>query len=211
MITPEIAKEWYSDADTVHDFEHIMRVYRMAQYLSLHEGANLEIVLTAALLHDAGGNGFDSTIARKEHHLRSAEFAGSVLKVYNYAPDQIEQIQHCIRSHRFRSMEEKPNSIEAKILFDADKLDSIGAIGIARAIAYAVGSGKPIFYPPSEQFLITGITLPEEPHSAYHEYIYKLCKIKDRLFTDSGKLIAEERHQFMSAYFEKLRFEWSRE
>jgi len=208
MITPDLAKEWYASADPVHDFNHIMRVYRMAHHLSILEGAELAIVLPAVLLHDAGGNGPDLAVARKEHHIRSAEFAAEVLKTHHYSNDQIEKIQHCIRAHRFRSGEEKPATIEAMVVFDADKLDSIGAVGVARAIAFSAISGKPFYFSPSAQFITTGELLPGEPHSAYHEYLFKLSKIKHRMFTNTGKKIAEERHQYMAAFFEKLKLEW---
>ena len=208
MITPDLAIEWYTSPDPVHDFNHIMRVYRLARYLGVLEGADLDIVLPAALLHDAGGNGPDLAAARKEHHIRSAAFAAEILKVHDYSTDQIEKIQHCIRAHRFRSVEEKPATIEAMVVFDADKLDSIGAVGVARAIAYAAISGKPFYFPPSTQFITTGELAPGEPHSAYHEYLFKLSKIKGRMFTNSGKKIAKERHQYMVAFFNKLHSEW---
>lgn len=209
MITPEIAKEWYTDADPVHDFDHIMRVYRMAERLATEENADLEIVRAAALLHDAGGSDPRDPEVREKHHLHSAVFAEKVLREYNYSTDQIARIQHCIRAHRFRGGQEKPETIEAKVIFDADKLDAIGAIGVARALAYSALAGSPFYYPPSEVFL-SGSQLSEgEPHSSFHEHLFKLSKIKDRMFTESGKRIAARRHEYMDAYFAKLISEWN--
>ena len=93
------------------------------------------------------------------------------------------------------------------MVFDADKLDAIGAIGVARALAYAVQAGQPFYAEPSPQFVETGQTQPDEPHSAYHEFVFKLRNIKARMFTPTGKAIAAQRHAAMSAYFEQLQAE----
>jgi len=113
-------------------------------------------------------------------------------------------VQHCIRSHRFRDHSEPPQTIEAQVLFDADKLDAIGALGVARAIAYAACAGQPAYAPPSPHFLNTGQTEPGEPHSAYHEYLFKLARIRERLQTASGRALAAERHATMAQFFERL-------
>ena len=136
MPNLEQAKSWYAENDPVHGYDHIQRVYRMAERLAIAEGANLEIVRAAALLHDAEGPLTGD--ARKEHQLASAEFARQILKTEGWQEDQITEVQHCIRAHRFRDDREQPETIEAKVLFDADKLDAIGAIGAVRVIAYAV-------------------------------------------------------------------------
>lgn len=211
MITPEIAMEWYANADPVHNFDHIMRVYRMAIRVGAAENADLTIIKAAALLHDAGGNDLKDAAARKQHHLHAADIAGKIMPGYGYTSEQIEQVQHCIRAHRFRGNAEKPETIEAKTVFDADKLDSIGAIGIARVHAFAALAEKPFYFPPSAQFLDGQGTVENEPHSAYHEYLFKLSKIKDRLFTVAGKKIAEDRHNYMVAYFDRLVSEWGSE
>ena len=97
-----------------------------------------------------------------------------------------------------------PETVEAKVVFDADKLDAIGAIGAARAIGFALQAGMPIYARPSERFLNTGQTEPGELHSAYHEYTYKLVKIIDRLCTQAGRSLAQERQRRMCAFFEGL-------
>ena len=93
------------------------------------------------------------------------------------------------------------------MLFDADKLDVLGAIGAVRTIIYAVLDGKPAYVEPSDQFKQSGLEEPGELHSAYHEYLFKLCKIKDRLFTPTARVLAEARHTFLVAFFEELRAE----
>ena len=110
------------------------------------------------------------------HHHTSAEFAGQVLQAEHWPDDRIAAVQHCIRAHRFRDVTEPPATIEARVLFDADKLDVLGAIGVARVIAYASLAGKPFYAEPSQHFLQTGEKEAGEPHSAYHEYLFKLSK-----------------------------------
>jgi uncharacterized protein len=177
----------------------------MAERLALAEGADLEIVRAAALLHDAEGSataGGDQ--GRLNHHQASAEFARQVLEAEGWPAERIEAVQHCIRAHRFRGDAEQPQTLEAKVLFDADKLDVLGAIGVARTIAYDVIVEQPIFTEPSQRFLKTGEKEPGEVHSSYHEFFFKLCKIKDRLYTRSGRALGEDRHRFLVDYFNRL-------
>ncbi|KAA3645873.1 MAG: HD domain-containing protein [Chloroflexi bacterium] len=203
MPTIEQAQKWYEGADPVHDFDHVSRVYRMAERLAKVEGADLEIVRAAALLHDAEGSSPDDASARMAHHEASAAFAGEVLKEEDWSQERIEAVQHCIRAHRYRSTEE-PETIEAKVLFDSDKLDVLGAFGVARTIGYAALAGQPSYVEPSEQFLSTGEKEEGEPHSSYHEFIFKLSKVKDRLYTESAKKLAQQRHQFIVDFYEQL-------
>ena len=207
-ITIEEAKTWYEKADTVHDFDHVLRVYHLAERLAKSEGANLGIVQAAALLHDSrgsapGGEGNQ----RAEHHITSALFAGEVLKEKKWSAEKIQAVQHCIRAHRYRGKEEEPETIEAKVLFDADKLDVLGAIGAARTIAYAALEGQPAYAKPSALFLATGEKEPGEPHSSYHEFLFKLRHVKNRMFTQSGKAVAEARHAYLIGFYDKLQAE----
>jgi uncharacterized protein len=90
------------------------------------------------------------------------------------------------------------------VLFDADKLDAIGAVGIVRAIAFAVSAEQALFTQPSEQFIMTGEREQNEPHTPYHEFLFKLRHIKDHLYTATARKIAERRHQFLDLFFEEL-------
>jgi len=211
MPTIDQARTWYTDTDPVHDFDHILRVYRMAERLALAEGADLEIVRAAALLHDAEGSDLTDPARRATHQHASAHFAGEVLLAEGWLPERIAAVQHCIRAHRFRDNSEPPQTLEAQIIFDADKLDAIGAVGIARVIAYSARTPRPFYAPPSEQFLKTGQKQTDELHSSYHEHLYKLSKLKDRMFTKSGQAIAAERHQFLDDFFKRLIAEWNGE
>lgn len=206
MPTIEDARSWYPSIDPVHGFDHVLRVYHLAEHLAQEEGADMEIVRAAVLLHDAARG--DEVIAGEQspsdHHTVSADFAQEVLDAEGWSSDRIKAVQHCIRAHRFRDDSERPETREAKVVFDADKLDAIGAIGVARAVAYAAQNGQPAFVQPSDRFLETGEKEVGEPHSAYHEYLYKLTRLLGLMYTASGRAIAEERHRYMVAFFERL-------
>jgi uncharacterized protein len=195
-------------------------VYALAERIARDEGGDLEVVRAAVLLHDinsdklpdlGSGSGGTQHDQRPQHHLASAEFAARVLETEGWSPERIAAVGHCIRAHRFRDEREQPESLEAQILYDADKLDAIGAIGVARAIAFSVKSGSPIYTQPSTQFANSGRKEAGEAHSAYHEYLFKLRRIKERLYTPSGRAIAEGRHRFMKEYFERLSSEFNGE
>jgi uncharacterized protein len=208
MPTISEARSWYPVEDPVHGFDHVLRVLRLAEHLASAEGADLDVVRAAALLHDAQPPETSTQPAssgkRSAHHLDSAAFARRQLKKEGWAEAQISAVEHCILAHRFRDDRERPQTLEARILYDADKLDAIGAVGVARAIAYAVTHGQPAYARPSEKFLQTGTVEPGEPHSAYHEYVFKLVNLKECLSTPAAKALAERRHQLMVAYFEQL-------
>lgn len=203
MPTIEQARAWYVGADPVHDFDHVMRVYRLAERLAQEEGADLEIIRAAALLHDAEGSA-PGAEDRPNHHHQSAAFAGEVLEAEGWPEDKIAAVQHCIRAHRFRGDGELPQTPEARVIFDADKLDVLGAIGAVRVVAYATINGQPVYAQPSKQFLETGREAPGEPHSAYHEYLFKLRRIKERLHTNAARAFAEERDRYLAEFFNRL-------
>jgi uncharacterized protein len=204
MPTIEEARQWYPDADPVHGFDHVLRVYRLAERLARLEGADEQIVLAAVLLHDAQGGSAGQAASRLDHQHASAEFAGQVLMAEGWPEARIAAVQHCIRAHRFRDQREQPATLEAQVLFDADKLDAIGAIGVARAVAYAALAGQPAYASPSPHFLQGGGLALGEPHSAYHEYLFKLRKLIARLYTPTARAIATERHAYMAEFFERL-------
>ena len=205
MLTLETARAWYPDFDSVHGFDHIERVYGMCEIIGPKEGADMQIVRAAALLHDAQGS-HPKKGQRKNHHIESAQFAEQILREEGWEQPAIMAVQHCIISHRFRK-NSPPETIEAKVLFDADKLDVIGAIGIVRALAFANQVQQPAYAPPSAQFLQSGKKIAGEGHSAYHEYIFKLKHIASLLFTDSARHIAAHRQAFINQFFEELKKE----
>ncbi len=198
MPTIEEARKFYPDDDPVHGFSHILRVYRLCERIGRQENADLTIVRAAALLHDVEGD----VDVREEHHLAAARFAEKTLIKEGWTEEAIKAVVHCVRAHRFRDDSEKPQTLEAQVLFDADKIDAIGAVGVARAVAYAVRAGMDVYAPPSDLYLSSGKYEPGESQTVAHEYLFKLRHIKERLFTPSGRSLAAERHDLMVRFFE---------
>jgi len=199
MITVAEAQSCYQGADAIHDFDHVLRVLALAERLAELEGADLEIVRTATLLHDIGRAHGERGDALADHARVGAEQARRLLA--GHPPHKVETVAEAIAAHRFRSGPE-PQTPEAKVLYDADKLDAIGAIGVARAFAFGGYNGQRLWadVPPGYQESLAG---PDE-HTPVHEYAIKLSRIKDRLLTASARALAEERHQFMAAFFGRL-------
>ena len=198
MPTIEKAREFYPADDPVHGFSHVLRVTRLCEIIGKQENANLRILRAAALLHDVEGD----VDVREDHHLAAAIFAERLLQQEGWEEEDIQAVLHCIRSHRFRNTREEPRTLEAQILFDADKLDAIGAVGVARAVAYAIRAGMDIYASPSQHYLDTGELAEGESQTVAHEYLYKLRHIRDRIYTKTGRSLAEERHQRMVDFFD---------
>jgi len=207
MPTIEDARTWYDENDPVHGFGHIMRVLRMVEFIGEKMGADLQILRAAALMHDAvGASPAAPGGKRKTHEEASAEFAEEILATEGWPADRIAHVADCIRAHRYRR-DVVPGSLEAKILFDADKLDVNGAFGAARTLGYALQAGEPFYSTPSSAFLETGVKEKGERHSAYHEYLFKLRRIRDRLHTPLGRKIGAQRHELLVGFFEQLALE----
>ncbi len=202
-ITPIQARALYGASDSAHAFDHVLRVTRLAEHIAEAEGADLRIVRTAGLLHDCART-------EPDHHLAGARRARELLAEEDAA--FVEAVAHCIEAHRF-SVPPQPQTPEAKCLCDADKLDAIGAIGVARAFAFAghhgthlwratladvraeVGVGKREFRQRREK---------SEDYTPTHEFVCKLEGLAEGLYTATARRIAEERHAFMVAFFERL-------
>jgi uncharacterized protein len=197
MITVEEARRWYEGADAVHDFDHVLRVLALAERLALAEGADLEIVRTATLLHDVARGRQDSVSA--DHASAGAALARRLLA--GQPADRVEAVVHAVAAHRFRAGP-APQTLEARILHDADKLDAIGAIGVARAFAYGGHLGQRVWGDVPAGYQEAEDNASE--HTPVHEYQVKLVKIKDRLLTQSARRLAQERHSVMAAFFERL-------
>ncbi|MGA2112052.1 MAG: HD domain-containing protein [Anaerolineales bacterium] len=203
MPTLEQARKWYRSDDPIHGFDHVLRVLVLAEQIGRKEGADLEILQAAVLLHDACRDAAEG-VAEEGHQETSAKFAKEVLTRDQWPDEKIEQVLHCIRTHRFRTSAAPPQTREAKVLFDADKLDAIGAVGAARAVAFAALAHQPIYSSPSVTFREEGRLEAGEPHSAYHEYLYKLRQIPERLQTASGRRLAKKRLRFLDQFFQRL-------
>ncbi len=194
------ARRFFSQARGSHNWDHTERVYELCLRIGKKEKANLKILRLAALLHDIGREEEDRSNGKICHTERGVALARKLLEKYHLEKEKIEKILHCIKTHRFRKRI-IPKSKEARILFDADKLDSIGAIGIGRAFLFAGEVGARLH----NKGIDVKKTKPyTKEDTAYREFLVKLSKIKDRMFTREGKRIARERHKFMVEFFERL-------
>lgn len=199
------AKEFFKDASGCHDWSHIERVRKMAMHLGKDEKADLFVLELASLLHDIGRKEEMTSKGLFCHAEKGAELSREILSKYEIDDMVKAKIIHCIASHRNRT-KNKPESLEAKILFDADKLDSIGAVGVARDFLFAGNAGSNCLYTGNEKEYAKSdknYSYTKED-SAILEYEINLKHIKDRMLTRAGKKIAIERQKFMSDFFKRF-------
>ena len=202
-LTVAEARALYEGADSVHDFDHICRVLRLAERIGKAEEADLSILRPAVLLHDWGRA--DPHRASADHAAEAADRSRAFFEARGGDEAWIEAVTHAIAAHRFRSGPE-PRTLEAEVLFDADKLDAIGAVGIARAFAYGGAHQQRIWAPRDEVDLARWEAEGDNPsgHTAVHEFVVKLSRIKERLYTETGRALAEDRHRYMEDFFRRL-------
>ena len=196
----DYVEQCLSKANGSHAWEHTQRVCNLCVHIGHVEGADQEVLELAAYLHDIGRFYQDESKGTICHAEKGAEMAHELLEQYPISGDQRTNVLHCIRSHRFRG-NAHPETLEAKVLFDADKLDAIGAIGVARAFQFAGEVGAK-FHNPSVNPEDTKPYTEED--TGYREFRVKLRKIKARMLTAEGRRMAEERHAFMEVFFERF-------
>ena len=194
------ARACFGSARGSHDWDHTERVLQLCLRIGRKEKADREILRLAAVLHDIGREEEDRSNGRVCHGERGAALAAGILKKHGVDHDTIARIAHCVAAHRYRGRH-RPESLEAKVLFDADKLDSIGAVGIGRAFLFAGEVGARLHDPEIDVEKTKPYTRDD---TAYREFLVKLSRIKDRMFTREGKRIARDRHRFMAAFFDRL-------
>ena len=195
--------EMMEGREPAHDFQHIMRVYRNAKQIGQCEGANMEILLLSALLHDIVVYPKGSAKSSKSSD-DSADLAEHILQRYNYPNDKISSISYCIRMHS-HSKRLVPASLEGKILQDADRLDALGAIGIGRAFSVG-GLERRSLYNSDDPFCKSGRKLDDKEWTLDHFYV-KLLKLGDLMHTKSAKKIAHKRTKFMMLFIRQLETE----
>lgn len=189
--------------DPAHDYQHIMRVYKNAQQIGLREGADMEILLLAVLLHDIVVYPKGSTRSSRSSD-DSADLAENILQGYGYSQYKINRISYCIRAHSY-SKRLVPASLEGRILQDADRLDALGAIGIARTFSVG-GSEKRAFYKGDDPFCCSDRDLDDRRWTLDH-FQTKLMKLKDLMHTRTAKKIAQQRTTFMMLFIRQLQEE----
>jgi len=197
----QMADPYHDDTGGCHGPDHTERVHKTALYIGRLMGARLDILSAAALLHDIGRKYETRKQGKICHAEKGAELARDILTKLDFAPSLIDEIAHCIEAHRYRG-KTAPRTLEAKILYDADKLDSIGAVGIGRAFLFAGQTGARLHNDSDVDILACKPYSKED--TAYREFKFKMSKIKDRMLTPEGKRLAKERHGFMELFFERL-------
>lgn len=197
-----------------HDFDHVMRVYNLGLLLAKEEqDVDTEVLIPAVLLHDIARRQEDEDRTGEiDHAVLGAGMAEAILCDLGYDPVLTQKIKHCILTHRFRTGA-APESIEARILFDADKLDVIGAVGIARSYMLAGQHGERMYNDVSLDEYIqenvgpNGRVKDVSKHTMNLEFELKLKKIPGRLFTAKAKKMAASRIKFMESFFAVLQNE----
>ena len=189
--------------DLAHGWEHVQRVYRLALHIAQQEGADPFIVGVAALLHDLGRLTHDET---RHHADLSVIHARDLLTRYQVPPDKQEAILHAIDAHSF-SKGLQPRTLEARIVRDADRLDSLGAIGILRWAITGTQRGTPE----------TRSYHPDDPFAEWHplddrrymlDHFYsKLLKLSGTMSTQTGRKLAERRTRFIRTYLDEFKDE----
>lgn len=183
-----------------HDWEHTRRVQALCLRIGRAEGADLLVLEFAAYLHDVGRSAEDEARGGVCHAEKGADMASAFLQGKLSDNGRLENVIHCIRTHRFRG-NARPETLEARVLFDADKLDAIGAVGIGRAFQFAGEVGATLHNP----FADPEDTAPySREDTAFREYRIKLSRIRERMLTTEGRRLAEERHAFMETFFERF-------
>jgi uncharacterized protein len=189
--------------DPAHDFHHIMRVYKNAEIIGRSEGTDMEVLLPAVLLHDIVVYPKGSAKSSRSSD-QSADLAKKILDNYGYSRNKISQICYCIRAHSY-SKKVVPTSLEGRILQDADRLDALGAIGIARTFSVS-GSENRTFYNADDPFYRSDRNLDDKRWTLDH-FQTKLLKLEKNMHTETAKKIARERTSFMIFFISQLQKE----
>jgi uncharacterized protein len=215
-----IVEKEMAGASPAHDINHAMRVYKLCLALARHEpNVDSDVLRTAALLHDVARSREDkyghTHVLNVDHAALGAEMSDKILKELGYPEEKIKHVKHCIATHMFRGGD-PPKTIEAKILSDADKLDVLGATGIARS--YMIGGEwcQKIYSDiPIDEYIkknlaggrSEGRIIDPSKHTSNLEFETKFKHIPDKLFTHTAREIARERLEYMKQFFERLKRE----
>lgn len=196
--TLKYVKEFFESDFSGHDFYHTLRVYNLAKTINEKEGGNKEIIELAALLHDVDDY---KLVGEQQEEFYNAK---TFLRKYNYPEEKIKEICHIISQVSFKGKNTiTPDSLEGKIVQDADRLDAIGAIGIARTFTFSGNHNLPMHIPDSIPQVDYGIA-----KTTINHFYEKLLKLKKLMNTNTAKEIAEHRHQYMEKYLEEFYLEW---
>ncbi len=207
----EIVDSYYTKGDWAHGRSHIERVLRTAVEIGKREGADLEIIKLSAILHDIFANEEKHKgVEGFRHEIEASKEARKILKRLGLADKTVDAVCHCIESHRKRTGKIQPQTIEAKCLFDADKLDCIGAIGIGRSAFMSLDLGQE-FYKEEDidvykrkNIRPDGTIIDYAQHSSNLEYELSLKEVANRMSTETGRRLAKQRSAFMDEFYSRL-------
>lgn len=201
--TAQMVHAQLEDEGSGHDWYHIERVWKTATYLAKAEQADTFVVQLAALVHDL----IDDKLVENEQE--AIENVHHFLEGEGVREEVIQHVLEIIQTMSF-SKGKSMRTLEGKVVQDADRLDAIGAIGIARAFTYAGNKGRPIFDPSFEvREEMTREEYRNQESSTIHHFYEKLLKLKDLMNTETAIQLAEERHAFMEDYLAQFYKEWS--
>ena len=198
------AKTFFAGESSGHDFWHTWRVYRLATRLAEETGADVGVCQLAALLHDLDDVKLSPETAAHLDHARD------FLRGHGCGEAETDRILHIIRQISFKGTDSvRPDSLEGQVVQDADRLDAIGAIGIARTFAFGGHAGRPIYDPDTAPRL----GMDEKAYRAasgctLHHFDEKLLLLRDMMNTPAAWRMAEHRHQVMVKYLEEFHLEW---
>lgn len=204
--TTEFVRSTLSDAEAGHDWYHTRRVWQNAQYIAAEESVNQLVVELGALLHDIA----DAKFYGGDEEI-GPETAQQFLEKQGVEPVVIEHVVQIVRHVSFKggNFSTSFNSPELAVVQDADRLDAIGAIGIARAFHYGGFRNRPLYDPD----VPPDLTMSKEDYKrsqapTINHFYEKLLLLKDRMNTEAGRKLAEERHQFMEQFLNQFYREW---
>ncbi|MCU4801882.1 HD domain-containing protein [Halobacteria archaeon HArc-gm2] len=187
----------YLDADSSgHDMYHVWRVFRLTQRFAGELSADRMVTGCAALTHDLHRVLGDGTGCDPEETLSEV---AQILEGANVGRDTISAVQHCVAVHddlAFRQENPQPETLEAKILRDADNLDAMGAVGIARTFAFGGVHETPLWDPEGDVY------------SQLYHFEDKLLRLREELHTEPAYTLAEDRHAFLEEFYQRFRAEW---
>lgn len=191
--------------DVSHDLSHVLRVVKVAKALCAKENGNPDVVIPAAYLHDC------LYISKKDPRRSlastlSADYAMDLLKDWGYPEEHFKEIHHAIRAHSF-SAAITPETIDAKIVQDADRIDGLGAIGICRSMAFTGFANRPIYN--IEDPLCKNGRKPDDSTNTLDHYPIKLMRVAEMACTKSGKEECIKRTEYMAQFLKQLESEIS--
>jgi uncharacterized protein len=198
-------REQAASNDPAHDMEHLRRVVGNARWLAAAEGARLEIVIPAAWLHDCVLLPKDSPRRSEASRLAAAE-AARLLESWGCDPAWLPGIRHAIEAHSFTARI-TPETPEAKVVQDADRLEALGAVGLSRTLLLG-GHMRKRFYAPDDPFCER--RQPDDAVSVLDHFYTKLLHLAKTMQTDAGRAEAARRTVFLQGFLEQLRHEIAR-